>query len=90
MRPGLSPLLKRLVVAMPNLIEIRYLVAAGIVMTVCGCTFAPKRDLTQLHLGNSRATIHSVLGKPAASFRHDDHDVDVYAFFQGIVKYNKS
>lgn len=49
----------------------------------CGCSYAPKRDLTQLHLGNSRAQIRGVLGKPAASYHHQGHDVDVYAFFQG-------
>jgi hypothetical protein len=39
--------------------------------------------MTQLHIGNSRAMIQGVLGKPAASYRHQGHDVDVYAFFQG-------
>lgn len=68
---------------MPKLAGIPYLVTAGMIIAVCGCTFAPKRDLTQLHLGNSRAQIHGVLGKPAASFRHQGHDVDIYAFFQG-------
>ncbi len=52
-------------------------------VAICGCTFVPKRDMTQLHVGNSRANIQSILGKPAASYRHQGHDVDVYAFFQG-------
>lgn len=55
----------------------------SLAISLCGCTFAPKRDLTQLYVGNSRAQICGVLGKPAASYRHQGHDVDVYAFFQG-------
>lgn len=59
------------------------LLTSLLTLALCGCSFVPKRDMTQLHIGNSRAQIHSVLGKPAASYRHQGHDVDVYAFFQG-------
>ena len=31
----------------------------------------------------SRTLIQARLGKPAASYRYEDHDVDIYAFFQG-------
>jgi hypothetical protein len=69
--------------AMKNFPRFSNVIAAWLLAITCGCSFAPKRDLTQLHLGNSRAHIQGVLGKPAASYRHQDHDVDVYAFFQG-------
>ncbi len=63
--------------------KVRKLLAVCLLITACGCTFVPKRDMTQLQLGNSRSQIQGVLGKPAANFRHQGHDVDVYAFFQG-------
>lgn len=68
---------------MRDLARIRELATACLLLMICGCTFAPKRDLTQLYAGNSRTQIQGVLGKPAASYRYQGNDVDVYAFFQG-------
>lgn len=63
---------------------IRFTILSSLInLALCGCTFVPKRDMTQLHVGNSRANIQSILGKPATSYRFGGHDVDVYAFFQG-------